>query len=156
MHVAYKPATITATLLGEGEKMDAPDLDICRATNSVHSDLFFDIHENLVLMNTLQQITSPYLSSHKCYYIFNKLGPLFLMTLYITKHITCCINCKDIQHHISEHVYKEYLTTVNNICNFPKSHKNIFQKLHVLKFVLQLTSLSSTTFSPNYFPSCLK
>jgi len=34
------------------------------------------------------------------------------MALYKTKHITGCINCKGIQHHISEHVYKEYLITV--------------------------------------------
>jgi len=43
--------------------------------NSVHSDLFYGMYENFVLMNTLQQITSPYPSSHKSYYIF-KLGPL--------------------------------------------------------------------------------
>lgn len=134
--------------------MGAPDLAICRAMNSVHSDLFYGVYENLVLMNTLAQITSPYLSSHKSYYILNKLGPLFLMTLYKTKHITCCINCKGIQHHISEHVYKEYLITVTTYVIF-LSHINIFQKLHVLKFILQLTSLSSTFF-PNYFPACLK
>ena len=120
--------------------------------NSVHSDLFYGMYENIVLMNMLQQITSPYLSSHKSYYIF-KLGPLLLMTLYKTKHITCCINCKGIQHHISEHVYKVYIIIVTTY-NFPKSHINIFQKLHVL-FILQLNSLSST-FSPNYFLTCLK
>jgi hypothetical protein len=115
--VAHKPATITATLSGEGGKIDAPDLDICRAMNSVHSDLFYGVYENFVLINTLQQITSPYPSSHKSYYIF-KLGPLFLMTMYTTKHITCRINCKGIQHHISEHVYKEYLITVTTYVIF--------------------------------------
>jgi len=106
-------------------------------------------------MNKLQQITSPYLSSHKSYYIF-KLGPLFLMTLYKTKHITCCINCKGIQHRISEHVYKEYLIIVTTYVIFLRVTLNFSRKLHALKFILRLTSLSSTTFSPNYFPTCLK
>jgi len=48
MHVAHKPGKITtATLLGEGGKMDAPDLDICKATNSVHSDLFYGMYKTL-------------------------------------------------------------------------------------------------------------
>jgi len=64
MHLAHKPATITiAMLLVEGGKMDNPDLDICRAMNSVHSDIFYGMYEKLVLMNMLQQITSPYLFS---------------------------------------------------------------------------------------------
>jgi hypothetical protein len=155
MHVAHKPATVTtATPLEEGGKMDAPDLDIWKATNSVHSDLFYGMYETLCWWTRHSKSHLHILLLIKVF-IF-KLGPLFLMTMYKTKHITCCINCKGIQHHISEHVYKEYLIIVTTYVIFLRVTLNIFQKLHVLKFTLQLTSLSSTTFSPNYFPTCLK
>ena len=62
----------------------------------------------------------------KSYYIF-KPGPLFLMALYKTKHITCCIICKGIQHHIREHVYKENLITVKTYVIFLRVTQTFFR-----------------------------